>query len=475
MPLLVVIDQAETRADLIAKVMRTLWAADSRSPARVLLLARSAGDWWRQLTDKLDEPADTVTVLPGLDPSEDRAARFGQAAAALCKRLPELRPDTDWNTIKERVEPPADLDHSRYASPLTLQLTALTALLVAADPASGYSDEPAEQALLRHERTYWESVAERYAFFAAYQGEPLRDAVATASLAGAGSQDEALPVLEVLLAPNDRGTTVAPQMSRWLRELYPPTEDRWWGALQPDRLAEYQTAARLAESPGLLSAILGAASAEQVFRAMTVLARILVNPAITDQRRDELADQLGQALVDYLERYGPAAIAAATEAPDPSRIVAALEHATRDAAPVSLESLAAALPERSVALDTYSLQVAKRLVQSARAAATEDDPETLHVLAQGLNGQYVRLAAVGLREEALDVAQEAVGLFDRLVEDDQCCFTSALAGSLINESRALAELGRRPDALEAAEEAVARYAGWRSRIRTPSFLAWPGH
>ena len=67
------------------------------------------------------------------------------------------------------------------------------------------------------------------------------------------------------------------------------------------------------------------------------------------------------------------------------------------------------------------------------------------------------LSGVGRLGEALEAAQEAVGLYRELVEASPAAYTPDLAASLNNLANRLSGVGRSGEALEAAQEAVGLY------------------
>ncbi len=69
----------------------------------------------------------------------------------------------------------------------------------------------------------------------------------------------------------------------------------------------------------------------------------------------------------------------------------------------------------------------------------------------------VRLAEAGRRPEALQAAEEAVGMRRELAAGNRDAYLPDLAMSVNNLAVRLAEAGRRPEALQAAEEAAALY------------------
>ncbi|MEM7042536.1 MAG: tetratricopeptide repeat protein [Pseudomonadota bacterium] len=80
--------------------------------------------------------------------------------------------------------------------------------------------------------------------------------------------------------------------------------------------------------------------------------------------------------------------------------------------------------------------------------------ESLPLLAASLNNLATTLRDLGRRDDALTVAEEAVGLRRQLASERPDAFLPDLAMSLNNLANMLSGLGRREDALEATEETV---------------------
>ncbi|MGV1010502.1 MAG: tetratricopeptide repeat protein, partial [Dermatophilaceae bacterium] len=456
--LLVVVDYAETRAGQVARLMEALWAADASGRARVVLLARAAGDWWTRLTDDLHlSTAARVTALPGLDPSGDPAAGFTAAVAALAERLPDLIPGVDWASLAATVPVPSALaTDPRYRVPLTLQLTGLTGLLEAAQRRA-VPGEPAEATLLSHERSYWRNSAATAGLNLA--DPTLGECVATATLCGSSTLEQARGLLAAVPSLHGQSADMLARVDTWLRGVYPPHPGQHWGGIEPDRVGEYQVGTVLLPSPGLLATLLAAAAPAQIEHALTVLARAAANPALTGEQIDQLTDQLAQVTREDLARYGPAAVTVATQAARPEPILTALQRASQDATTDQLRALSDAVPPSSVALAALAAHWAGHQVHQARAqhAADPDDTTAAADLAASLNNLSVRLSGLGRREDALTAIEEAVQLRRTLATAHPDAFTPNLAASLNNLSNQLSDLGRREEALTAIEEAVQAY------------------
>ena len=130
-PALIVIDYADTRLEQITRLLPTLWEVDSSSPARVLFLARTSGDWWTRLTRTYPRLSfSSIYDLPTLDDAvEARQRAYDDAATRFAIRLAEMDSTHDWQAALELSPTPEDLNDDRYGSPLMLQVSALISLI----------------------------------------------------------------------------------------------------------------------------------------------------------------------------------------------------------------------------------------------------------------------------------------------------------------------------------------------------------
>ncbi|HET8681204.1 MAG TPA: hypothetical protein VFM54_04945 [Micromonosporaceae bacterium] len=440
-PLLVIVDYAETRAGQVAAVLRACARHSGDTPLRVMLLARSLGDWWDSLraadpnAEALLEGTPTVW-LPELEHEPaGRAAAYRQAITDLARALASLPAyqHHDWPTIAGRLAA-ADPRLDRSGSALTLQMTALANLLDAAVPPPGTPAERpmVEDRLLAHERRYWQAAAAAHGLDRDLSTSVLLDALATAMLLGAATRDEADTLLGHLPAladqPRDRRDTVRD----WIAQLYPSDDARPWGSLQPDRLAERFVGTRLQAAPTLVDPLLAAVTPTQIQQLLTVYARAAHHPASGGR----LGAQLTQLCTRHAGILAIPAIDIATQTEEPGPLLDALRQVSTGP---------------NVTLDTL-VALADRL------------PDTSHRLA----------------EWAADLTQLIVETYRGLVDDRRRsarrrwpwqparpdAFLPDLATSLNNLSIRLGELGRREDALTAIEEAV--------HIRRQLAVRWPG-
>ena len=460
LPLLVVVDYAETRTEQLRRLLPLLWDATDGPPVRLLLLARSAGDWWAQLQRDLDDELGPSLRLQALSAPTERASTFAAAVGALSARLPEVDATVDWASLAATVTAPRDLADDHYGNPLTLQLAALIGLLQVGphptipDNSDAESRVP-EAVLLQHEQRYWTDSSRSRRL--SVHPDTLRDAVTVAGLCGARSPGEAMSLLEQL--PGLRGQTVDAlrHVDSWLTGLYPADPGRRWGSLQPDRLAEHLAVSVLTDDPDLLPGLLTAATAGQTVQALSVVTRALTNPSVLPDRRTLLLGELTALLAARLDQLAPVALQVATQTAAPGPLLAAVEAAATSADLDSLARLTNTLPASSFALAPLAAALNRRLVEELRARAVTDPANFLPDLAAALNNQSNRLADLGRREDALTAIAEAVQIRRALAAARPDAFRPDLAMSLNNQSSALANLGRREDALIASAEAVGHY------------------
>lgn len=128
---LLVLDYAETRAADIERVTKAAQQAQAGGPVRLLLLARGAGDWWKELradsrSVQLVFEAEPLTGHAADVPAADRERFFKTAASAFYLKLKaagadDVLPATTW---AERPAPAARLAALGDASPLLLAFEA---------------------------------------------------------------------------------------------------------------------------------------------------------------------------------------------------------------------------------------------------------------------------------------------------------------------------------------------------------------
>lgn len=277
---LIVIDYAEARVKQLARLLPTLADAFDTAPIRLLLLARTPGDWWHELRLDHRHALSTAThfELPPLD--DNLAARrnaFDNAVAAFAKALSNVDTYANWRGLAGQVTRPPDLDIQKYGAPLTLQMSALLALLQVGLVAGGelalrpreLAELSLERAMLDHEKRYWQQTAAEHGI--GLHTRTLATAVAAATLLGATTREEALSTLAQTPGLRDQPEDRRSAVDSWLCDLYPASRGQHWGKLVPDRIAEHHIGSLAADDPGLINVLLSGATKGQVAAALATL------------------------------------------------------------------------------------------------------------------------------------------------------------------------------------------------------------
>jgi tetratricopeptide (TPR) repeat protein len=456
-PMLVVIDEAQSHIGQTCALLRALARARRAAPARVLLLARQAGDWWpSELEVELEDPDARVALAAGAIPHElpsfEGALRedaFLVAAHAFAGRL--------GRSLTELRQP--DLTAPVFEPILFVQLAALSSAEGETRMLLGQvvSDDLLSFALQREAR-YWVSTAR--AQRVPLPQSVLRQAVAVATLTTARTLSDASAALAAIPDLAD-ASEQRRNIARWLRDIYslPPGhsvphpdggggEVAWFRPLAPDLLGEALIAAALAddEAPELASDLLRRASKpEQVHRTLTVLTQAARNhPAL--QRA------LRQALTDHLRSVWSVALTVAQETGDPIGLL--LAQIVADAGDPKLAAeIYSSLPAHTLALRELAVvatdQVLRQLLQERPSFERDIQSARLR------SNLAMRLSELGDRASALVASMEAVKSYHQLVDRQPDVVLPELAAALTTFSMRLRELGRNQDeALAVSEEAV---------------------
>ncbi|MBE1484845.1 tetratricopeptide repeat protein [Plantactinospora soyae] len=455
--LLLVVDYAEGRIRELEALTPVLSGRRPGRRLRVLLLARSDGEWRKPEQAAWDFVATAGSEhLPKLD-ADPAASRetFGTALSAFARRLSGLPDyqDIPWARYASRIEAPP---FPSAPAVLGVQMVALARLLETAQPASErHSGESVEVLLTLHEERYWHRTL-------AQQGLGLRPGlarivVATACLVPAADEQAAAAVLA-------RVPELEParprEVAAWLRSLYPDAA-QWWSPLQPDLLAEHLVGAVLRVSHEVLSAVLSGVDTEQGERALTVLTRAAVH-------QPDLGERIADVVVEHAGALARAAVTVATRTAEPGPLLAALEQLVdvhRDDLDLLLDLHRSIAPSTQLHAD-LAVRVAERLVELRRGRSSAIGGTgwravvgsaarrtASNQLARSLNHLALRLRHASRHEDALSAVEEAVAIQRRLAGRHPR-FRQDLAASLNDLSYCLAELGRRDEALVAITDAV---------------------
>ncbi|MFE3391767.1 tetratricopeptide repeat protein [Kitasatospora indigofera] len=471
-PLVVVLDYAETRPAQLAALVEAAAEHPSTCPFKLLLLARTAGDWWQQArtgsrqAEELLATARTRRLTPLEDDPEQRSGHYRDAAHALATALPTVPSLTghDWSAAAAALQPPRRLGDSAYGNALTLHMTALADLLDTARPELSDSTDnedvqDVEDRLLGHESRYWRSSAAARGLSPALATDTLETALAAAHLAGAADREHAdllwrrLPALAD--QPRDRRNTV----TAWLATLYPPSVAAPggppWGALQPDRLAERHVGRALEGDPRLADRLLDGADDTQAEQLLTVYSRAAAHPVF----HGRLDTHLAGLCVRHHEALAAHIITTATRTDHPYPLTAALGTLTADpTTPLNtLNRLYGHFPGTSHRLATTAAHLAHTITNRYRALAEANPDAHLPDLAGALNNLSLHLGELGQQLEGLAAVEEAVGHYRALAEANPDAHQPNLAAALNNLSLRLGEVGRWAEGLAAVEEAVGHY------------------
>ena len=414
---LLVVDYAETRVRL--KQLLTALAGNHGDDVRVLLLARSAGDWWEQLGG--EEPAvwDLVhaakkaeLALPAVvaaDLSDADIIALAVTSFAQELGLPEKTVEIygGTGTGRRRV--------------LDLHAAALVAVLAEAGTGTVRIDiRTVLGELLRHEQHLWYYSARAAGLSDGPDGMlalMLRQVVAAGCLLGAATEQEAraLPGRVPGLWPSVRVASGCGTCT----PLAPVTRMARFPAARPAGRTAHPE--RTIASLELSRACLTSLDSRQALRAVTLLARA----SSDDPDAEALLSQTLPDVADFLEGL--------------------------DAPRETLTAIYNAVPYRTVILAPLLSPWPGR---SSSLLPADSGPA---VRAYWLSSLGVRLSAVGRPADALPVSEEAVNMYRELAAASPDRYRPDLASSLTNLGNRFSELGRPADALPVTEEAVTMY------------------
>lgn len=454
-PLLVVVDYAETRADL-AHLLGALDSGPRSAPVRLLLLCRVAGEWLDRLKAESVAAGDLLSGLvptpvpPLAEEVADRERAYDEAVADLAARLGHIEglPPADWARAAGAVTRP-DLSGPQFSSALTLHMSALAALLAVPPQTAPPAGLSVEAQLLMHEQRYWTKSASRHRALRSLGDDTLASSVAAATLVTPVTRARADVLLALMPSLADQTRDVRGEAAVWLHDLYPAPVGGYCGSLQPDRLGEYHIAECVRRDENLMTILPDLDAAEQV-QALAVLARAAEHPAHREHLR--------QALLSVLTRYpvplAGAAVTAVSQVSDAAPLLDALTAVTDTVSdPRILAELHDRAPNSSLRLAPWLDNLTAALVKLHRVPAGED-LGSRRLLAISLNNSSNRLADLGQLDDALSANEEAVTIFRALAEAQPAVYLTDLAQALSGQAAHLGMAGRRDQALTAIEEAV---------------------
>lgn len=425
---LLIVDYAETKTRVLTELLSRLSHSAVNGPIRVLLLARSAGDWWRGLSSVSPEVEDVLadatvhTLAPLRDDPAAATALYADAVAAFAAAM--------------NVEPPANPEVPEFHDSL-LDLLQRALLSVLADTEEGAPDRVVAR-LLGHERRYVRAAAD-------------------ADLDGFDNMDfERVAVLFSLFPPREEAEGIAlaalaqptatpvelRKLARLFRRLY-PSETYYSSGLKPDAVAE-RALAGLIEEDGAIPGGLATwhrADAVQLEMGLRLVAR---SAALAASARTELGRLVPTLDLDALA----IAVRVALQIEAPQALILAIQDAVvAGAFDEHLGALLELLPEETVALAEMAAVVAQRLLTTPAADHASAAAEG-RLLLDASN----RFSDAGWSERALEAATDGIAA---LRSDGSGESAGPLFSALSNLSNRLWETGDLDDALDAAREAIA--------------------
>jgi len=461
--LLVVVDYAEeSRQEQVATLLRAL--RGRRSPTRIVLTARGIDSWWEDFREELESDGTQLgqVLVKELEPRPDPVLLYRQAVRGFSK-------------VINGVNPP-EVAIPGHAGETALDIVLRAWLAVVDD--GGMQDPQSERSLergarsaeasnpnargslydrvLRLEFNRWRTFPELQDISIIH----LRRIAATLSLLvpDVGQVDDVLSRLLEWRDEHLRRSRVA--------ELLSTTLLRSAGdggiSLRPDPVAEHLVLSVFGHDPDQVDAVLPGdplevpgisepdASEATVTRAVMLgqqaqnLSQVITRAASQDQ---ESATALAQRVLKVRPQLWSSALEVVLAQGGP--FAHALEQLIESGAELPCEEI-----ENSIPLGHSTLRGVALAAMQRMGDPSERNPAKR---ATYLLGVANRLSEVGRSGEALEVAQEAVGLYRDLVEASPAAYTPDLAGSLNNLANILLGVGRSGEALEAAQEAVGLY------------------
>lgn len=241
--LLLIVDYAETRRPLVARLLEA--SLNTSATVRVILVARNAGEWWGTLTDQpgivgdfFNGPAvDSRPLGPIAATQEARADVYGLAVHAFARALQHEERDPT-----ER----GDLQSDLYDRVLFLHLAALNRLL----GEEGDSESALLDFVLRREQGFLDTALATEGL-PHLRGQAIRQALALLTLSGGAvsAEDAQELIRRAPLLEHEDPSTLA-RLAQLLRVFYP--SDGWLAGLEPDILGEHLVARAVEQDPSLL-------------------------------------------------------------------------------------------------------------------------------------------------------------------------------------------------------------------------------
>jgi hypothetical protein len=423
---LIIVDYAETRdRQKLRELVRDLAWPPARRQVRVLLIARGAGDWWRQLAAEVPSVSERAllrkagrTRLGDLSRSQrDWGEQYAEAVRVFRDQLNADEPAGPIPELGSRVPI------------LVIHVAALVAVLESRSGQLGRQNEVLTR-LLEHEDRYWQRCAES-SHLADLSPTVRAQSVALLSLTGTDDPADAAALLRRVPALADAAAERRSAIVDWLQMLYPGRQARQIGELQPNLLAEHLVVQELAAGSAFRHALVNLPY-PAARHAMTVLARATRH---SPQADGILREALG---ADFANLARPA-ITAAMETDGTLGEVLADIVDDKTMSAKQLMEISAAIPSGSRALHRAAVDIGKKLLEleSTQLAGTDGTPPETDLRR---------------KEDAVVEIEQTAQLFRDRAEADPEVYGPDLVHALELLRTALADLGRTEEMIKVANE-----------------------
>jgi hypothetical protein len=475
-PTLVIVDDAETRAD-VGDLLATV-AHSASGSVKVIIIARDFGAWWTQQLSRLTAEEQEALAY--------RRTMIGAGGEAGPAKL-----DLALRTAADRNET-GPLVTLATADPVSAGVLLRMAALVVALPTRVGQLRPAAlrsavNDLFGDDEGYWRRTAKEVSPIGVVQ-PALRSALVSSAIAGADGLADAAQLLRRVPSLAVGAADRLARLAVWWHGLYgrlgaetlsrSPRLPGWLVDRVPDdggtdssglswTVATFDTERKVTEMlaqmvrdthreiwPSRLPLGTAVKSQVEVHRALqrTVRAKAMVDEALAWLTHElELGgDELG-ALEEAM--HNPSHSLPRTAVVLLNRLLEG------EVSPSEEASLLLELGTRLSELGRWedALSVTQRAVDHQRIMVDFDRDRHLMELATGVLNLGSCLAQLDRNDEALEATFEAVALHRELLDTDRETYLPNLARALSNLSSCLAKVGRRPAALGAAGQAVAIY------------------
>jgi len=437
-PLVVAIDYAEGRIAQVGAAIQVL-GRRSAGPTVILLTARDAGPWFKDLKGAHKRDADIREVDIAERPSNvERIHRHALTAFAREMNGAYAPPGLLNSNPVTGLDRWTTLDVVMRA-----WLTAHRGVATTVTTRAELYDE-----ILEHEESLWAKVWRgRHATTALT--DPIRAAFApAAALVSCASPTVDQTLRIVRCAGGEEPERIADVLAVALRSGATGL------AVRPDPVADRLVSRELVEQPRLLPALLATTADEP--GALGAVFRAIVRATQTmPEAHGPLVGQLAAALPSDKRFWPPAFDVAATHA---GAVRDGLATAIRaaDTLPINVTRLDE-LNNQRASLAPLRAAVASRLVSNLTAPTTDASEESRASHAAALLTASVTMSFAGDHRGALDANTRAVDLYTALAADTPDAHRANLAGSLNNLANRRSNLGDHRGALDAITQAVDLY------------------